>query len=310
MAQNEKDYINQMYDSTLESEKAGLKQNYDQANAQLDQQKQQAQQQTDANLTRTYVEAEKARKNYNEVQNAYGLASGAVAQARLAQDNQLQSDMTTLRAAQQNIDAGIERERSSLAQQYAAAIQQAQANNDLQRAQALYEQAQAEEERLRQQQTNAAGLTANLGDYSRLAELYGISAEELAGIQDANRQKEEEEKLRQQQENAAKLMAEIGDYSRLAELYGLTDEELALLMGQTGAGGSGGSSVGSGDGVWDKTPKEDKPVAVTDGEKAHTYHYRNEEAQKASDAGDYNALAAMYGLSPEELWLLTGRVGS
>ena len=305
MPQNEKDYINQMYDATLEKEKAGLQAAQNQANAQLDQQKQQAQQQTDANLTRTYVEAEKARKNYDEVQNAYGLTSGAVAQARLAQDNQLQSDMTTLRAAQQNIDAGIERERSTLAQQYAAAIQQAQANNDLQRAQALYEQAQAEEERLRQQQANAAGLTANLGDYSRLAELYGISAEELAGIQEANKQKEEAEKLRQQQENAAKLMAGIGDYSRLAELYGLTAEELALLMEQTGAGGS---SVGNGDGVWDEIPQEDKPI--DDNEKKSAYYYRNEEAQKASDAGDYNALAAMYDLSPEELWLLMGRTGS
>lgn len=177
---SQQDYINKMYDASLESEKAGLQQGYDQANAQLEEQQKKAQQQTDANLTRTYVEAEKARKNYGEVQNAYGLTSGAMAQARLAQDNQLQSDLTALRAAQQNIDAGIERERGTLAQQYAAAIQQAQANNDLARAEALYAQAQREEQRLLAQQEAAANLMAGKGDYARLAELYGLTAEELA----------------------------------------------------------------------------------------------------------------------------------
>lgn len=177
---NTEEYINKMYDASLESEKAGLKQNYEQDTANLDAEQEKARKQTDANLTRTYVEAAKAQKNYGEVQNAYGLTSGAMAQARLAQDNQLQGDLTAIRTAQQDIDAGIERERSTLAQQYAAAIQQAQANNDLQRAQALFEAAQAEEARLNQQQANAAALMAGVGDYARLAKLYGLSEEELA----------------------------------------------------------------------------------------------------------------------------------
>lgn len=180
MPNNTEEYINKMYDASLESEKAGLKQNYEQDTANLAAEQEKAQKQTDANLTRTYVEAAKAQKNYNEVQNAYGLTSGAMAQARLSQDNQLQGDLTAIRTAQQEIDAGIERERSTLAQQYAAAIQQAQANNDLQRAQALFEAAQAEEDRLNQQKANAANLMAGVGDYARLAELYGLTAEELA----------------------------------------------------------------------------------------------------------------------------------
>lgn len=259
MAQNEKDYINEMYDASLEKEKAGLQQGYDQANAQLDEQQKKAQQQTDANLTRTYVEAEKAWKNYNEVQNAYGLTSGAMAQARLAQDNQLQSDMTTLRTAQQNIDAGIEQERSSLAQQYAAAIQQAQANNDLARAQALYEQAQAEEARLQQQKANAAN-----------------------------------------------LMAGVGDYARLAELYGLTAEELALLIEQTGTGTSGGSggSVGGGGGGSAASGGLQPPAAQT----PEITQPRTEEERLAA-AGDYEALARLYGISVEELMMLIGRNG-
>ncbi len=176
---SEKDYINEMYDASLESQKAVLQEDYDQAGAQLDEQQKKAQQQTDTNLTRTYVEAEKARKNYSELQNAYGLTSGAMAQARLAQDNQRAADMTALRMQQQEVDASIERERGLLAKEYAAAIQQAQADNDLARAEALYQAAQREEERLLAQQEAAARLMADVGDYSRLAELYGLSDAEL-----------------------------------------------------------------------------------------------------------------------------------
>ena len=76
----------------------------------MDYEQKQAQKQADANLNRTYVEAAKAAKNYGEVQNAYGLTSGAMAQAKLAQDNQLRGDLTSIRTAQQNADAQIERQ--------------------------------------------------------------------------------------------------------------------------------------------------------------------------------------------------------
>lgn len=177
------DYINQMYDSSLAAQKAQLEQDYEQGLSDLDRQQQQAQKQTDANLSRTYVEAEKARKNYAEVQNAYGLTSGAMAQARLAQDNQQQADMTAIRAAHQTADAEIERQRGLLGQEYAAAIAQAQANNDLARAEALYAAAKEEEARLLAQQENAAALMAGVGDYSLYAQLYGLTPEQLAKLQ-------------------------------------------------------------------------------------------------------------------------------
>jgi hypothetical protein len=103
-------------------------------------------------------------------------------QARLAQDNQLQADLTALRAAQQTADAGIEQERTLLAKEFSAAIQKAQADNDLAKVQALYEQAQREEDRLLKQQEAAAQLMAGTGDYSRLAALYGLTPEEVAKL--------------------------------------------------------------------------------------------------------------------------------
>lgn len=171
--------INQMYDASLAGQKTQLEQTRDQGLAELEQQQQKLQQQTDANLNRTYVEAAKDQRNYAEIKNAYGLSSGAMAQARLAQDNQLEADLTALRGAQAQVDANIERERTMLSQQYMAAIAQAQAENDLQRAQALYEQAREDEERLRQNQKEAGNLMASVGDYTILANLYGLTPEQL-----------------------------------------------------------------------------------------------------------------------------------
>lgn len=180
---DEKAYIEKMYGSAMESQKQELQQNYDKNVAALDEQQKKLQKQTDANLNRTYVEAAKDKQNYNEVQNAYGLSSGAMGQARLAQDNQLQADLTAMRAAQQTADAGIEQERTLLAKEFSAAIQKAQADNDLAKVQALYEQAQREEDRLLKQQEAAAQLMAGTGDYSRLAALYGLTPEEVAALE-------------------------------------------------------------------------------------------------------------------------------
>ena len=172
--------INQMYDASLAGQKSQLAQSRDQGMADLQAEQERLQKQTDANLNRTYVEAARDQKNYAEVQNAYGLTSGAMAQARLAQDNQLEADLTALRGAQANIDANIEREKTMLSQQYMAAIAQAQADNDLKRAQALYDQARRDEDQLRQNQLDAGKLMASVGDYTILANLYGLTPQQLA----------------------------------------------------------------------------------------------------------------------------------
>lgn len=173
-------YINKMYDGSLESQKQTLASGYENNVSNIDASMEKQQKATDANLNRTYVESAKAAKNYGEVQNAYGLTSGAMAQARLAQDNQLQADLTALRAAQTDSDAQFERQRNLLAKEYSAAIAKAQADNDYQRAQALYAAAKADEDQLMQMQKDAGNLMAGVGDYSILAKLYGLTDEQLA----------------------------------------------------------------------------------------------------------------------------------
>ena len=169
-------YINKMYDGSLESQKQTLASGYENNVSNIDASMEKQQK----NLNRTYVESAKAAKNYGEVQNAYGLTSGAMAQARLAQDNQLQADLTALRAAQTDSDAQFERQRNLLAKEYSAAIAKAQADNDYQRAQALYAAAKADEDQLMQMQKDAGNLMAGVGDYSILAKLYGLTDEQLA----------------------------------------------------------------------------------------------------------------------------------
>ena len=187
MATATKEYITKMYDENYNAQKAQLDQNYQQGVSDLEGQQQKAQKQADANLTRTYVEAAKAAKNYGEVQNAYGLSSGAMAQAKLAQNNQLQSDLTAIRTAQQNVDADVEREKGLLAQQYAAAITKAKSENNMELARALYEQAREDDKALLQRQKEAANLMAGVGDYSLLAQLYGLTDAQLKRLQGGGR---------------------------------------------------------------------------------------------------------------------------
>lgn len=178
-------YINDMYDASLESQKQQLQSNYETDVSNLGAEKEKAAREHEEDLTRAYVESYKKAKNFDEVQNAYGLTSGAMGQAKLAQGNQLQADLTSMRATQQQIDAEIERQRSILAKEYAAAIAKAQADNDFERAQALYEQAKIEEERMLQKQQAAAELMASVGDYTLTAQLLGLSPSQLQKLQEA-----------------------------------------------------------------------------------------------------------------------------
>ncbi len=190
------DQIKKMYSSQLASQKEQLKQGYMQADAEYAAEKEKAQKVTDANLTRTAVEAQKAAVNNAELHNAYGLSSGTRAQARLAQENQLQADLTALRVQQQELDTDVERQRTLLSQQYQSAIREAQAENDLAKAQALYEEAQRQQDALLVRQQAAAA-----------------QKQEMAL-------------------EAAKFMADAGDYTRLAAIYGLSPAELKALMGE------------------------------------------------------------------------------
>ena len=223
MANTNEELIKQMYGANLESQKQQLTQSHNAGNSALDEAKKQNQAAADANLNRTAVEAQKKAMADAEIQNAYGLSSGTAAQVRIARDNQTAADMAAIRTAQQEADAQVERERALLSQEYTSAIQKAQADNDLELAKALYENAQAEEQKLLAKKEAAADALAGVGDYSLFGQLYGLSGEETgkltAAFQNAKNAEAENARFKQELEAAKYLAEQTGDFSQVDEVY-------------------------------------------------------------------------------------------
>lgn len=163
---NEDQYINKLYDQTKDSHKAALQQGYDNSAKQLATGQQNTQKQTDDYVKRAYVEGEKAGANVGGAMKSTPSGAGANAQAQLTLGNQQQANTTDLQNQQSDADQEYERRRKLLADKYSAQIRQAQADNDMARAQALYEAARAEEEQLRSFRQSAATLMQNKGDNS------------------------------------------------------------------------------------------------------------------------------------------------
>jgi hypothetical protein len=149
------DYINQMYAAALESQMAQLESSYKENLSGLDT--------AVGKVDDTYTEQKRQTTGtsaqqaaaWREMANAYGLNSGAIGQAALAQNNQLQSNLNTLESAQAAALTEIEQQRTLLGQQYQLAINQALAENNFNKADALYQEAVRQDELMLQKQQMA-----------------------------------------------------------------------------------------------------------------------------------------------------------
>lgn len=152
------DYLRQIYGEALAAQLKVLQSGYEQNLSDLDA----SQQQIDGAYTeqkrQTTGQAAQNAAAWREVANAYGLNSGAVGQASLAQRNQLQNDLNKLNAAQAAARTELQRQRMLLGQQYQLAIEQAVAENNGQLAKSLYEEAVRAEEALQKQEQFYANL--------------------------------------------------------------------------------------------------------------------------------------------------------
>lgn len=106
----------------------------------------------DSAIRATQGNADLERKKFNEMANAYGLNSGAIGQAGLAQSNSLQGNINNVRTQYQQNVAELEMQKNLLGQQYQSQILQAKAQGDYERLQMLYNEAVRQEEALVQQQ--------------------------------------------------------------------------------------------------------------------------------------------------------------
>lgn len=197
----QEDYIRQMYEANLAANKSQLESDYNQNLSDLGAEESKLGQIYYEQQRQAQAESDRNRQAFQEYANARGLNSGTGGQAELAQQNQLSANLNTLRQSEAEKRAEVERQRVLLGQQYQNAIQKAQAENDLAKAKALYEEAvrvdeaisaasKADADRamqifsmLNNTALSAAGTYASQGDMSLYQKLLaGDSAKELEDL--------------------------------------------------------------------------------------------------------------------------------
>lgn len=175
--------LNKVYDSAIESERQEAQMALNEALSKIEAAQAAEVASTDRNLTQTYINALKRNRNYNEVQNAYGLGSGNLAQARLAQALGLTEDLTNQRGVLADNAAARGQQRFSAGQSLRDALLSSLTANEQNRAQALYDAAEEEEQTLIDTQKSVGNALAQQGDYSVLGKLYGLTQDQIDRLQ-------------------------------------------------------------------------------------------------------------------------------
>ena len=232
-------YLQEMAAAYLEKQQEALKLAYEQNLSDLAAEQEKLGASYDAARSQEASDNALARRRWNETAAAYGLNSGTAGQAQLAFSNQLQSGLSALQAAETAANAEIERQRTNLGKEFRSAMLQAQAENNYELFQLLYEEAVRVDQALQNQsQFNASQA---LKEYQAMLDKY---YRDLELIYKADEQKREDELA------AAKLAAEAGDYSLYGKYYGWDDERVQQMnalwqASQKPASSGGGSSSGS-----------------------------------------------------------------
>lgn len=231
-------YLEEMAAAYLEKQQEALKQAYEQNLSDLAAEQEKLGASYDAARSQEASDNALARRRWNETAAAYGLNSGTAGQAQLAYSNQLQSGLSALQAAETAANAEIERQRTNLGKEFRSAMVQAQAENNYELFQKLYEEAVRVDQALQNQsQFNASQA---LKEYQTMLDKY---YSDLELIYKADEQKREDELA------SAKLAAEAGDYSLYGKYYGWDDERVQQMnalwqASQKPASSGGGSSSG------------------------------------------------------------------
>lgn len=174
-ALNTGEYINKLYDRRQNSQQGLMDQNQKDSNAFLNDQSQAVQNQTDA-----YTAALQRSRNAALAQAAYGMGSGTAANADLSREMSLQGNLTDLRRLQLGKDAAAGMSVYDVGTAYRQALESANAENELKRAQQLYSSAEDERNNLVDMQKWLGQQFAKRGDYSILNKLYGFTPEQIA----------------------------------------------------------------------------------------------------------------------------------
>lgn len=252
-ATNQSDAINNYYSAAQQASLAALKNAYDQNMITLDASAAKIPGIYQSSMNAAAAQSAISQKNFDEYAAAAGLNSGAGGQARLAQNAALQSNLNALETEKANALADVETQRLSIQTEYQNAIAEAIANNEMDRAYALYQEAVRVDESIVSTALNQAS-----ENYKAWTSRY-----QAAGDYQTQQNNDYEKLL-----TNAQTLAAFGDFSGYAEL-GYTAEQIAQMyavwaaknptlaaaLGGTATGsGSAGSGGGSGAGVTTERP--------------------------------------------------------
>lgn len=170
-ATSQEAYINQLYDAQRQASLDQLKSAYDENMLTLDQTAAKIPGQYQQARNRSAASNEVAKANFNEYAAASGLNTGAAGQAQLAMANAEQGNQSALLNAERQALQEVENQRVALRTNYQNAVAEAVSAGNLERAQALYEEAvrvdnSMLETQLQQIQLNQAYAAAKAGSGS------------------------------------------------------------------------------------------------------------------------------------------------
>lgn len=165
-ASSQADYIKAMYDASQKAQEEALRASYEKNTGALDYQHGKIAPTYDAAANNAAAQAAIQRASFNESANASGLNTGAGSQAELSMRNAEAANISSIRKAQADAQADLDYQRSQLTLEYQNAIREAIAKNELQKAQALYEEAKRVDESLVSTAINQANLNWQIWKYN------------------------------------------------------------------------------------------------------------------------------------------------
>lgn len=254
--------INDMYDAQKASTMAELEGAYNQNLSKAQAAKEQINPTYQKSANDVSAAYGRTRQNNNQMAAANGLNTGAASQQAVSQSNAYMNALGQVRTAQANALNAADRGMADMEAQYKMQVAQALANNDYQRAAALFDESQNQYARSQ----DRAKILAGYGDFSGYAGLYGQeAADQMTSIWNT-----------QNPDLAYQLGRISGD-----EYYNITGK---YPIGYTPAGGgySGGVS-GTHDG---ELYIDGKPVSVE--EYMRRYYGKGSEGSSGSEDSEAN----------------------
>jgi len=161
-ATSQEAYIRSMYDANEQAARDNLRAEYQNNIAELDRAQGRLPDTYNSAVDQANTQAAINRANFNEAAAANGLNTGAGSQVRLSQNNALLGNVASIRRAQADAQSDLDFQRTQLEAQYQQAIRDAVAKNDLQKAQALYQEARRVDESIVNTAINQANLNWNI----------------------------------------------------------------------------------------------------------------------------------------------------